>query len=61
MDVVNSNEKTVSIPIPLNASKGKYTVKVTATHLDKTANSKDNFQVTTKLIRKILNFLKNLI
>jgi len=61
IDVVNSNQKTVLIPIPLNASKGKYTVEVTATHLDKTSNSKDNFQVTTNIVGKILNFLKNLI
>jgi len=61
MDVVDSNQKTVSIPIPLNASKGKYTVEVTATHLDKSSNSKDNFQVTTNIVGKILNFLKNLI
>ena len=61
IDVVNSNQKTVSIHIPLNASKGKYTVEVTATHLDKSSNSKDGFQVTTNIIGKILNFLRNLI
>ena len=60
MDVVNSNEKTVLIPIPLNAAKGKYTVEVTATHLDKSSSSKDGFQVTTNIVGKILNFFKNL-
>jgi len=61
MDVVNSNEKIVSIPIPISATKGKYTVEVTATHLDKTDNDKDNFQVTDNLVGKILNFFRNLI
>ena len=56
MDVVNSNERVVSIPIPINAVKGKYTVEVTATHLDKTAKSKDNFFVTASLLNTFLNF-----
>ena len=61
IDVENSNEKTVLIPVPLNAAKGKYTVEVTATHLDKSSSSKDGFQVTTNIVGKILNFFKNLI
>jgi len=60
IDVADFNEKTVSIHIPLNASKGKYTVEVTATHLDKSSSSKDGFQVTTNIVGKILNFFKNL-
>jgi len=58
MDVADFNEKTVLIPIPLNASKGKYTVEVTATHLDKTTADKDGFQVTTNIVGKILKFFR---
>ena len=61
MDVANSNEKTVSIHIPLNSTKGGYTVEAIATHLDKTATSKDNFQVTANIVGNIFNFFKNLI
>lgn len=61
MDVENLNEKTVSINIPLNSTKGGYTVEAIAAHLDKTDNDKDNFQVTTNMVGNILNFFKNLI
>jgi len=61
MDVENINEKTVFITIPINATKGRYTIEVTATHLDKTATSKDNFRVTANIVGNIFNFFKNLI
>ena len=61
MDVANSNEKTVSIHIPLNSAKGGYVVEVTATHLDKTDTDTDNFQVTANILGNIFNFFKNLI
>ncbi len=61
MDVVDYNADTVSIRIPLNSTKGGYRVEVTATHLGKTDNDKDNFQVTNNLAGKFLNFLKQLI
>ena len=58
MDVVNSNEKTISIHIPINATKGSYTVEVTATHLDKTAKDKDNFLVRENLLAIFLKFFR---
>jgi len=61
IEIIDFNEKTVLIPIQLNATKGKYTVEVTATHLDKTITGKDNFQVTTNLVGNILNFFRSLI
>ena len=57
MDVENSNEKTVSINIPLNSTKGSYTVEATAIHLDKTDNDKDNFQVATNFVGRFLHLL----
>jgi len=45
MDVEHSNEKTISIPIPAHALGGRYTIGLTATHLDKVSKDKDNFSV----------------
>ena len=56
-EVIDYNADTVSIPIPINATKGSYTVEVTATHLDKTAKDKDSFLVTTNLFGIFFNFL----
>jgi len=58
MDVINTAEKTVLIPIPLNATKGKYTVEVTATHLDKTDKDKDKFSVKTNWTKEFKKFLR---
>lgn len=45
MDVEHSNEKEVSIPIPIDAFGGRHTVELTATHLDKVSKDKNNFSV----------------
>mgnify|MGYP001570779382 CR=1 FL=1 len=60
MDVENLNEKTVSINVPLNSTKGGYTVEAIAAHLDKTGNDKDNFQVTDNWVGRFFSFLRQL-
>ena len=62
MDVVDFNSETILITVPVDAPSGRYKVEVTATHLDKTANDRDNFRVgsTNNLSRafwQVLNFL----
>jgi len=58
MDVTDSNSDTILIPIPINATKGKYTVEATATHLGKSAKAKDGFQVSANLLNNILKFFR---
>lgn len=58
MDVINYNEKNISILIPANATAGRYTVEATATHLDKTAKDKDSFSVITNLLSRFFNLFR---
>ncbi|MBU1204675.1 MAG: hypothetical protein KKE93_02085 [Nanoarchaeota archaeon] len=58
MDVVDYSEKNISIPIPIDATRGGYIVEVIATHLDKTAKDRDNFFVTTNLLTRFFNLFR---
>lgn len=58
MDVIDNNTDTILIPIPINATKGRYIVEVTATHLDKTAKDKDSFSVTTNLLARFFRWFR---
>lgn len=56
MDVIDYSEENISILIPANATSGRYTVEVTATHLDKTAKGRGSFSVTRSLFTRFFNF-----
>lgn len=58
MDVTNGSADTILIPIPIDVAKGRYTVEVIATHLDKTAEDRDGFLVTRNLLAGFFNLFR---